>query len=151
MPKNSAPSKKRGTKPKPIDLEQLAVLAGMQCTYEEIAAVFRLKKRAFINRVNADPALKTAIEDGWAHGRASIRRQQFSLLAAGNATMAVWLGKNYLGQRDNLDTKLTGSGPGGEIQIESSDARERILSRISAMAVPRGASEGDRSTEPEAG
>lgn len=137
MRKNSAPHIKRGTKPRPIDLEQLAVLAGMQCTYEEIAAVFKLKKRQFCERIAAEPELKTAIEDGWAHGRASIRRQQFQLLGSGNATMAVWLGKNYLGQRDNLDTKLTGSGSNGELEIITESAAERIESRMLLLAERR--------------
>ena len=136
MPKNSALLKKRGTKPKPINMEQLAVLAGMQCTYEEIAAVFGLKKRQFIDRIEQDPDLKLAIEGGWALGRASVRRAQFKALEAGDRTMLVWLGKQYLGQRDNLDTKLTGSGPAGEIQFASADPRERILGRIAQTADP---------------
>lgn len=142
--KNTAPPKKRGPKPKPINIEQVQILASIQCTYEEIAAVIKIKKRAFIDRVNADPALKAAIEEGWQNGKASIRRQQFKLLEAGNATMAVWLGKNYLGQRDNLDTKLTGSGPGGEIQLESVSNDEQLrlkLTRILARTGPRGVPE----------
>ncbi len=102
MSENTTPLKKRGPKVKPLNAEQLTVLAGMQCTYEEIAAVFGIKKRQFINRIEADPALKEAIEEGWANGRASVRREQFKLLQAGNATMAVWLGKQYLGQRDQI-------------------------------------------------
>ena len=33
-------------------------------------------------------------------GKASLRRQQFKI-AETNATMAIWLGKQYLGQSDN--------------------------------------------------
>lgn len=99
---NTAPHKKRGPKPVEIKMDQLVVLAGMQCTYEEIAAVFGIKKRQFIDRVNADPELKEAIEEGWAKGRMSIRREQFKLLQDGNPTMAVWLGKQYCRQRDQI-------------------------------------------------
>ena len=59
--------------PHPINPEQVAILAGMQCTYEEIAAVMGIKKRQFIDRVNADPELRLMIEQGWASGKASIR------------------------------------------------------------------------------
>jgi len=141
--KNIAPAKKRGPQPTPIDMQLLTDLAAIQCTYEEIAAVMGLQKRQFINRVNEDSALKKAIENGWAKGRASVRRQQFKLLEAGNATMGVWLGKQLLGQRDNLDTKLTGSGAHGAVEVEISESpRDRILSRIAQMAAagPKGES-----------
>lgn len=125
---NSAPQKKRGPKSHEIDREQLAVLAGMQCTYEEIAAVFHLHKRQFINRLNRQPSLKQIVEDGWATGRASIRRQQFTLLAQGNTTMAVWLGKQYLGQRDQM--AVTGEH-GGPMELNAGD---ELISRIAGIA-----------------
>ena len=115
MASNSAPHQKPGTKPKPIDPKQLAALASMQCTYDEIAAVFGIKKRQFIDRLDAAPELRDIIEDGWANGRASIRRQQFKMLADGNATMAVWLGKQYLGQRDQMEHV---GDKGGPIRLE---------------------------------
>ena len=99
-----------GPKPKPIDLEQVAILAGIQCTYEEIAGVMKIGKRQFINRVNEDFELRKIIEDGWANGKASIRRQQYKLLSEGNATMGIWLGKQYLGQRDQWAGELAGAG-----------------------------------------
>ena len=34
----------------------------------------------------------------------SLRRKQWNL-AKTNATMAIWLGKQYLGQKDNIDIK----------------------------------------------
>ena len=114
---DSAPREKRGHQgegggpvPHPINPEQVAILAGMQCTYEEIAAVMGIKKRQFIDRVNADPELRLMIEQGWASGKASIRRQQYKLLTEGNATMGVWLGKQYLGQRDQWAGELAGAG-----------------------------------------
>lgn len=141
MPKNTAPHKKPGTKPVRIDPDQLRVLAGMQCTYEEIAAVFGIRKRRFIDRLNAEPELKIMVEEGWANGRASVRREQFKLLAAGNATMAVWLGKQYLGQRDNLDSKLTGTGLHGEIEVHVSPVE--LLERGIARILERQRSQGD--------
>ena len=40
-----------------------------------------------------------------AGGKISLRRNQFKL-AETNATMAIWLGKQYLNQRDRVDVKL---------------------------------------------
>lgn len=46
--------------------------------------------------------LRTIMSRGYSRMRISIRRQQMALLKAGNATMGVWLGKQYLGQTDRL-------------------------------------------------
>jgi hypothetical protein len=117
MARNSAPRKKPGTKPKPINAKQLAALAGMQCSYPEIAAVFGLKKRQFIDRIGADPELRELIEEGRANGCASIRRAQFKAAVEGDRTMLVWLGKQYLGQRDREQIEHTG-GDGGPIVLK---------------------------------
>lgn len=109
MADNNAPRKKTGPKPVAIDGEQVEVLAGMQCTYGEIAAVFGIEKRQFINRLNDEPTLRERVEAGRARGCASIRREQFKLLQAGNATMAVWLGKQYLGQKDQASYEHSGN------------------------------------------
>jgi hypothetical protein len=53
---------------------------------------------------------------GKARGRINVRRAQMRLLEAGNATIAVWLGKHLPGQRDAM--QITGAG-GGPIQTES--------------------------------
>ena len=37
---------------------------------------------------------------GYARGKISMRRQQIKMLNEGNGTMGVWLGKQYLGQKD---------------------------------------------------
>ena len=127
--KNTAPLKKRGPKPVEIEVDKVRALASIQCTYDEIAAVMGIKKRAFIDRINADPALREAIDEGWANGRSSIRRAQVKMLEAGNATMGIWLGKQYLGQRDQIG--ITG-GDGGPVKhsVDPFDALSGELSRI---------------------
>lgn len=127
--RNTAPPQKRGPKPVEIEVDKVRALASIQCTYDEIAAVMGIKKRAFIDRINADPALREAIDEGWANGRSSIRRAQVKMLEAGNATMGIWLGKQYLGQRDQIG--ITG-GDGGPVKhsVDPFDALSGELSRI---------------------
>jgi len=62
--------------------------------------VLKISKRQFTERVGRESELRAILDEGLALGRMSIRRQQFKLLADGNVTMAIWLGKQYLGQRD---------------------------------------------------
>ena len=43
------------------------------------------------------------MERGKAKGRISVRRMQMKMLEAGNATMGIWLGKQLLGQTDEVN------------------------------------------------
>ena len=91
---------RRGTKAR-IDLGELEKLCAMQCTDEEIAAWFGVTTRT-IERRRKNRVFREVIERGKAKGRISVRRAQLKLLEAGNATMGVWLGKQFLGQTDQL-------------------------------------------------
>ncbi len=88
-------------KPAHIDLAELERLSAMQCTDEEIAHWFSVTTKT-IERRRKEPEFAEVMERGKAKGRISLRRQQLKLLEAGNATMGVWLGKQYLGQTDEI-------------------------------------------------
>jgi hypothetical protein len=98
-----------------IDLVELEKLSSLQCSDEEIASWFGVPVRTIQNR-RKQPKFTEAMCRGKARGCISVRRAQMRLLETGNATMAVWLGKNLLGQRDSM--QITGAG-GGPIQTES--------------------------------
>jgi hypothetical protein len=104
-----------GRKPVKIDLEQLEKLCGLQCTDAEIAAWFHVSTRTIENR-RKHRTFAEAMERGRAKGRISVRQYQMKLLEAGNATMAVWLGKRLLGQRDAITAEHVGNG-GGPIRV----------------------------------
>src|SRR3981081_4465602 len=84
-----------------IDLAELEKLCMLQATDEEIAAWFAVTTRT-IERRRKEPEFAEVMERGKAKGRISVRRQQMKLLEAGNATMGVWLGKQYLGPTDEI-------------------------------------------------
>ena len=87
-----------------IDKDQFERLCEIQCTEEEIASVFRRSvdtierwcKREY-GETFADAYKKYS-----AGGKSSLRRYQFEL-AKKNAAMAIFLGKQYLGQKDNVE------------------------------------------------
>jgi hypothetical protein len=85
-----------------INLAELEKLAAMQCTDEEIAAWFNVSPRT-IERRRKSPVFAETIGRGKARGRISLRRAQLKILEQGNATMGIWLGKQYLGQADQID------------------------------------------------
>jgi hypothetical protein len=104
-----------GRKPKQIDMLDLEKLCSLQCTDEEIAAWFRVSVSTLQNR-RKQPQFAEVMRHGRARGCVSVRRAQMRLLEAGNATIAVWLGKTLLGQKDTM--QITGVN-GGPIQTES--------------------------------
>ena len=92
-----------GRPKKEIDKKIFENLCGLQCTLEEIAGVFdcsadtieRWCKREY-GETFAEVYKKHS-----AKGKTSLRRIQFKL-AEKSAAMAIFLGKNYLGQKDTI-------------------------------------------------
>ena len=119
-----------------IDLDQLEKLAALQCTDEELAAWFGVSPTTIARR-RRKAEFAEAIYRGRARGRISVRRAQMKLLAAGNPTMAVWLGRQLLGQRDVITTEHTGSG-GEVIQLalrpDLSQLTDEELHQLQAIA-----------------
>ena len=80
-----------------IKPEQVAALARIGCTQEEIAAVLKCTPLTLRNR------FKEEIRSGMDEMRASIRRWQYMKAKDGNVAMLIWLGKQYLGQKDRME------------------------------------------------
>ena len=87
-----------GRPKKSIDYETVEKLSKIQCTQQEIANFLGLSVRT----LQRDSEFCRIYKKGQDSGRMSLRRMQFKL-AEKNATMAIWLGKQYLGQRDTFD------------------------------------------------
>src|SRR5262245_44721545 len=79
----------------------------MQATDEEVAAWFGVSTRT-IERRRKVKRFAEIMDRGKAKGRLSVRRWQMKLLEQGNATMGVWLGKQLLGQRDQIAYETNG-------------------------------------------
>lgn len=102
-----AEPKKMGRPRIEIDESQFKKLCEYMCTLEEISGIFncsedtieRWCKRTF-GMTFADTYKKYSAE-----GRMSLRRKQFAL-AETSAAMAIFLGKNYLGQTDKVESKV---------------------------------------------
>lgn len=95
---------KCGRKNIEIDKTKFEKLCALQCTLDEISGFFdcsedtieRWCKRTYKKGFAEVFAIKRA------SGKLSLRRSQMKM-AETNPTMAIWLGKQYLGQRDNKD------------------------------------------------
>lgn len=88
---------------KEIDNKIFENLCGLQCTLEEIAGVFDCSAdtiERWCKREYGETFAETYKKHS-AKGKMSLRRIQFKL-AEKSAAMAIFLGKNYLGQKDNI-------------------------------------------------
>jgi hypothetical protein len=107
----------RGGRPeRPINLAELEKLCALQCTQAEIADWFGVGSAPIERRLQR-PEYREVMERGYARGRISLRRKQMQLAEQGNPAMLIWLGKQYLGQRDCVDQTLSEPG-GGPARIE---------------------------------
>src|SRR6267154_4839394 len=90
----------RGTRVE-IDFVELEKLCVLHCSDREIADWFGVSLRT-IERRRHEPEFAAVMDRGRSKGKISVRRMQMKLLEAGNCTMAIWLGKNMLGQSDHV-------------------------------------------------
>ena len=89
-----------GRPKKEIDYDMVEKLANIQCTQEEIASFLEISVRT----LQRDDEFCRIYKKGQENGKMSLRRMQYKL-AEKNTAMAIFLGKQYLGQRDNVEVK----------------------------------------------
>lgn len=102
---------------KEIPKEQFESLCSIQCTLEEIAGFFKCSedtierwcKRTYRDEDNKPMGFADTYKKYSVAGRMSLRRWQFRSAENGNTAMLIWLGKQYLGQTEVQDVKLTNS------------------------------------------
>lgn len=93
---------KKGGRPKTeIDFNIVKSLCGLQCTGEEIASVLNINYDTLNARIKEEynETFSDYFKKASAGGKASLRRVQFEL-AKKSPAMCIWLGKQYLGQKE---------------------------------------------------
>jgi len=83
-----------------IDPKQVEDMASIGCTVDEMATILGCSGRTLQRR------FVTPIERGRSRLNRSLRRKQAELALNGNVTMLIWLGKQYLGQRDKAEQTI---------------------------------------------
>lgn len=118
---------------KPVDVELLKKLARVGATQHEISACLGLATSSFEEKLRKRKDLRDALQAGQADLFTSLRTKQVQLALAGNTTMLIWLGKQYLGQSDHAELRHTGTGPDGSIEVNV-DPGEWLRSRLDSIA-----------------
>ena len=102
--------KKRGRPKFVIDYDLVEKLANIFCTEEDIAKVLGCS----VDTLQRDPNFRGIYKKGLSTAKNSLRMMQFKL-AQTNAAMAIFLGKQHLGQKDVIETN---SNVEGKINIK---------------------------------
>lgn len=119
-----------------VKTTEIEKLGRLQCTHREAAAFLDIRLHQFRRLLATDKDAREAWEKGLSLGRISIRRKQMRL-GGSNANMAIFLGKQYLNQRDVATHEHTGDGPLGggfdasKLTQEERDELRRLLARRS--------------------
>ena len=87
-----------GRPKKEIDYVTVEKLANIQCTQDEIASFLGISTRT----LQRDEQFMELFNRGRENGKMSLRRIQWKH-AEKSVPMAIWLGKQYLGQRDKVE------------------------------------------------
>ena len=92
---------------KEIDQKQFENLCGLQCTLEEICGWFGVTDKTLDGwcKRTYHASFSEVFKQKRGAGKISLRRSQWRL-AEKNANMAIWLGKQYLGQKDQVEASL---------------------------------------------
>ena len=92
---------KGGRPPKEIPQKEFEKLCGLQCTKEEICGFFDVTDKSLENwcKRTYKQGFSEVFREKRGLGKISLRRMQFQL-AKKSAAMAIFLGKNWLGQTD---------------------------------------------------
>ena len=104
---------------KEIDQKQFENLCGLQCTLEEICGWFGVTDKtlnSWCKRTYSE-SFSEVFRQKRSMGKISLRRSQWRL-AEKNASMAIWLGKQYLGQKDIV-----------EVGVEKDNVQDDALSK----------------------
>lgn len=117
-------TKDKGGRPKfKIDYEQGSKLAMIQCTQQEIATFLGCST----DTLRRDKKFCEIYKKGQEEGKMSIRRMQFKAASGGNVTMLIWLGKQYLGQTDKMNTSGLTEGETERLRLIAAEQMKEML------------------------
>jgi hypothetical protein len=121
---------RHGRNEKFIDWRVFEECAKIHCTQRELCGILDVQRHTLIERTEKkyEKPFKEVYEDLKSHGKMSLRRMQFNL-AKKNASMSIWLGKQWLDQKENshtivIDEELAGKFEG--VMKAISYAQEKV-------------------------
>ena len=99
--------RKVGRPPKEFDQKNFESLCQIQCTEEEICQFFSCSEKTLNKwcREKYGANFSQVFREKRGVGKISLRRAQYQAALNGNASLLIWLGKQYLGQSESAGTE----------------------------------------------
>ena len=103
-----------------INKEHFEGMCKIQCTKDEMCGIFNVNEQTLTKWCEHEYSMGFCdiYKKLSSTGKMSLRRQQFKSAENGNVTMQIWLGKQWLGQADKVESS--------NINIGTETALERI-------------------------
>jgi hypothetical protein len=136
VPQSSAPKAAEGKLPENSEEELAALteLGAAQCTEAEAAGALGLSTESLSDRLSRRTKAHVAFEKGRSAGLKALRQAQLKL-AETNASVAIFLGRVYLGQSDRREIEPRESNEIGEV---AQNVRERLRALVAEANRNRG-------------
>lgn len=116
----------------------------LQCTLDEAAACLFINPNTFrtmLGKGGRPDQKNDDIADAWARGqelgKASLRRRQHRLAMSGHPTMLIWLGKQYLGQKDATEQSVSGDITIKVVKFGAERDEEAALDQVAIEQRPK--------------
>lgn len=100
--------KKRGRPANPIDYAIVEALETFLPTDHELESTMQLAEGTAAKRKRWDKEFRQAYTRGRERGKMSLRRMQWTSAEGGSVQMQIWLGKQYLDQKDHQEVEHSG-------------------------------------------
>lgn len=120
-------------------LDQFGQLGELLCSIEEAALILGKTEASLTNYFDRHAKARKAFMGGRGRGLQALRRSQFKL-AETNATMAIFLGKTYLGQAERRESDQSA-------EPDVSRAAQKVRDRIAALVAAARSREGAEGPE----
>lgn len=124
----------QGAPKKPIDWEEFEKLCALQCTQSEIASFLKVHPNTLSDRVKEKyegEDYSTVYKKFSETGKCSLRRYQFAM-SKKNTSMAIWLGKQWLDQREP-EAKTKDDLPPRELLLVLEDQNIKLQHEINLL------------------
>lgn len=107
--------------------ESVKYMCMIHCTGEEIAGVMQMDYDTLNKNCKEKWRIPISeyIKRNNTNGKMSLRRMQWKSAEDGNITMQIWLGKQWLGQRENVDMSVEMTDKAKEVETLDEYFRQR--------------------------
>lgn len=106
-----------------LNWTEIDKLCALQCTQEEIAQFCECSVDTLERASQREHEMSFAeyFEEKRGKGKIALRRQQWQVAMKGNVSMLIWLGKQYLNQKDKIEEEHIGDPKEAGLAMKPTD------------------------------